>query len=378
MTVKNIQTKIKPKATNSNKTKIGGIKKETKTKGISNIKNSNSKKLFIIIMFTSVLLIVSSYAWLSASLDVKIKFFDLVVSSDSGLFISLDGIDFSDSVEISINSVIRDLTRTYPNHTNQWAAGGLWPVSSNGIRNGNRDKFDIYGGEVSRLKSKVTNRRFLNTKLLSENKLDSYNKYIAFDLFLKNVSGSPKSDNLYLDEGTYIDFEDNTDDDTMTSMSNVINSMRFGFVRIGSTSSKSDVNTIQNLTCNSNCQMVIFEPHSTSHSPASIEKATEYGVTLLDGVYFPTYAVINEGEFLEHASGHIGTGLPLDTAHFALQKTIKESDLSKPIFQIPNGITKFRAYVWIEGQDIDSLETNSAGAAISLAINLIKDLAGYE
>jgi hypothetical protein len=48
------------------------------------------------------------------------------------------------------------------------------------------------------------------------------------------------------------------------------------------------------------------------------------------------------------------------------------------MFKIPNGITKFRAYVWIEGQDIDSLETYSRGADIYVAINLIKDLAGYD
>ena len=36
-----------------------------------------------------------------------------------------------------------------------------------------------------------------------------------------------------------------------------------------------------------------------------------------------------------------------------------------------------RIYVWLEGQDIDSLETNSEGAPIFLAIDLLKDLAGY-
>ena len=96
---------------------------------------------------------------------------------------------------------------------------------------------------------------------------------------------------------------------------------------------------------------------------------------ITDGTYNPTYAIISEGSSLQHSNGQEGTGIPLDTAHFALQNTI--TTFANPIFQIPNGITKVRAYVWIEGQDIDSLETYSKGAAITIAINLIKDLSGY-
>ena len=35
-------------------------------------------------------------------------------------------------------------------------------------------------------------------------------------------------------------------------------------------------------------------------------------------------------------------------------------------------------YLWIEGQDIDSLETNSDGAELNVSINFIKDTAGYD
>lgn len=40
-------------------------------------------------------------------------------------------------------------------------------------------------------------------------------------------------------------------------------------------------------------------------------------------------------------------------------------------------MTKVRVYLWIEGQDIDSLETDSSGSDISVSINLIKDTKGY-
>lgn len=376
MAVKNIKTKSsnKAKATINNKTKT--IKKKKSSRKLGKKKEVNTRLLYMVTFFTGVLLIISTYAWFSQTLNVKVKFFDMKVSTDNGLFISLNGIDFSDSVEISLDNVITNLKSTYPNHTNQWATGGLWPVSTNGIKDSNSDKFSVYQGEVSYFKYKKTNRRFLDTKLINEDVSSAVNAYIAFDLFLKNVSGSPKSDNLYLKD-TSVDFDDNTPDDIKSSMSGIMDSMRFGFLKIGSVSTKSDVYTIQNQKCNSNCQAVIYEPNSTLHSSESIDKAKDYGVTLADGVATPTYAVTNEGDFLEHMSGQEGPGVPLDTAHFALQNTITNFD--NPIFKIPDGIMKLRVYVWIEGQDIDSLETSdSKGAAIYISMNFIKDLAGYQ
>jgi hypothetical protein len=377
MTVKKTNTKKKTKAAIKSKSKARATNRKKKSSIVETSKKVNSKLLMIAIFFTGVLLIISTYAWLSQSLNVKVKFFDLSVSTDNGLFISLDGIDYSDSVEISINSVITDLKATYPNHTNQWAAGGLWPVSSNGIKNASRDKFDVYAGEVSKRYRNKNNRRFLNTILLTENEPMALNSYIAFDLFLKNVSGSPKSDNLFLGEDTFVDFSEDTPEDIKESMRNIMNSIRFGLVRIGSVSSKESVQNIQNIKCNNNCDMLIYEPNSTSHSADSIENVNkEYGITLVDNKYIPTYAIISEGKLLDQINGQEGSGIPLDTEHFALQQTI--TSFTKPIYAIPNGVTKLRAYVWIEGQDIDSLETYSKGAAIDIGINFVKDLAGYE
>ncbi len=370
MTTNNNKPTVKDKAIINHENKI---RKKIIKKTIDRI---NTNQLVVTIFLIGILLIVSTYAWLSQSLNVKVKFFDLSVSTDKGLFISLDGIDFSDSVEISLSSVITDLKATYPNHTNQWATAGLWPVSSNGIKNADRDKFDTYLGEMSKRLRSRNYKRYLNTKLISEAESTPFNSYIAFDIFLKNVSGSPKSDNLYLARETAIVFEDDVEEDVRVSMANLMNSMRVGFVRIGSVSSKSDINTIQNMKCNNSCEMVIYEPNSTFHSADSVEKLEEHGITLIDGIYSPTYAVIGEGTILEHVNGQEGSGIPLDTEHFALQKTITNFD--NPIFKIPNGITKLRAYVWIEGQDMDSLETYSKGAGIGIYIDLEKDLAGYE
>lgn len=355
------------------------MEQEQKKKFRLPVLTKRARFILLIVFLSSVALIFATYAWFSASLNVKIKFFDVKVSTDTGLFISLDGIHFSDSVEISRDSVITNLRQYYPNHTNQWAANGLWSVSSNGISDSNSSKFAVFEGQMDKYKDKARRGiRYINTIRMPEDQAYDWNSYIAFDIFLKNVSGSPKKDNLYIGAGTYIDFDDTADDETIEKMQDIMNTMRIGIVKIGETGLKSDTFTIQNLQCNNECMSLIFEPNGTLHNAESIEAAATWGINLVDGTYVPTYGVIAEGKYLDHKSGFLNSGVDLDTTHFALQNTRTEDDFETPIFQIPNGITKARVYLWIEGQDIDALEVHSEGAPVYLNLDLEKDLAGYE
>jgi len=352
----------------------------------NNIDEKNKKnpkrrrKLFVLTFLSACLLIFATYAWFSATLNVKIKFFNMAVASDDGLFISLDGIDFDNEITVTVDSILKDLTPRYPNHVNRWALSGLWTVSSNGIPNNNSDKFAMFEGQVVRRRPRdrtdTTIRRFLNTIPIPEEYPTAAGTFIAFDFFLKNVSPSPYADNLYFNEDTYIDFAENTTGERKEELMGVRNSLRFGIVKIGSVPMDTDVRGIQNIQCNNRCESVIYEPFHTEHSLGSIADAMSHGIYLIDGVPAPTYAVIREGYRLEHKNGHFGTGIPLDRDHFAPQETI--TNFATPIFEIPPGITKLRAYFWIEGQDVDSLEADSKGAMLEVFIGLIKDLASYE
>ncbi len=335
--------------------------------------------LLLLAFFSGILFIFYSYAWFSSSLDVKIQFFDMTVSSNNGLFISLDGIDFSDTVEISKKTIIDELKDRYPANTNQWASGGLWPISTVGINNSNENRFDLYAGAI--LKKRDENRimrKHLNTIKIYENTSTAYTSFVAFDIFLKNVSGSPLTDNLFISEGTYIDFDKDVEEETKDEMQGLLNSIRFGFLFMDYTNNYDTVENIQALSCNNKCFHVIYEPNSLAHTSLSIERAMkDFNVSLIDGIYKKTYAIVDVGRELQYANGHPETGIALDTKHFREQITIKDEDLSTHVYEIPNGITKVRVYVWIEGQDIDSLETNSEGAPLNLAIDFEKDLAGY-
>lgn len=338
-----------------------------------------TKLMLLVLTCVATLLVISTYAWFSASLNVKVKFINMKVATDNGLFISLDGVNWSDEVVVSQESIMEDINDLYPNHLNQWSTAGLWTVSTNGIKNPNSDKFEIYYGEVIKYRDKERKGQYyLQTTLVPETTRSDFSNFIAFDMFLKNVSGSPNKDNLYLTEFTTFDFAENVSDETKENMTGIMNSIRLGIVKIGETTLDATPQQIQNLTCNNNCMSLIYEPFSTEHIEKSINDAQKLGITIEDGQYFPTYGIISEGTFLNHKSCYYNTNVAIDEEHFQLQQTLLKEDLEDPIFQIPNGIVKCRVYVWLEGQDIDSLETRSEGAPIDIVIDFVKDLAGYD
>ena len=326
----------------------------------------------VIIFLLGILLIFSTYAWFSTSLNVRVKTFNMIVTRNSGLSISFDAINYDRAIEISEDVLINKLVETYPNNLSQWAANGLVPVSSPGITNNNSYFFDIYRSSGVRYKTKDLTDGFVTTNLSRENQRRAFNNFIAFDLFIKNETGSPIPDNLYLERDTEFkmvsDFED--------EMVGLVNSARIGFVKVGTVPLDTPVEIIQNLQCNNDCSSVIFEPNSTNHSDLSIERAKKFGINLRDGREFPTYAYIKAGGPFEIADTVSGS-IALDYNYFRLQETRTDDAFDRPLFSVPDGVTKLRVYVWLEGQDIDSLETDSQGAEVSISISFVKDTQGY-
>ena len=326
----------------------------------------------LVIFFLGLLLIFSAYAWFSTTLNVKIETFNMIVSRNSGLSISFDAINYSQSIEISEDILINRLVETYPNNLSQWASNGLIPVSSPGIMDANSYFFEIYRSAGVKYKNRDLSKGYVTTILTKETQRLSVNNYIAFDLFIKNETGSPISDHLFLAEGTEFLMSSESNEE----MTGLVNSARIGFVKVASVPHNIPAETIQNLQCNNDCQSIIYEPNSTNHSEMSIERAKKFGINLKDDHEFPTYAYQKAGgpfELSDTVSGSVG----LDYDYFKKQETLSTNAFDEPLFTIPDGITKIRVYVWLEGQDIDSLETDSEGAEVSISINFIKDTYGY-
>ena len=78
-------------------------------------------------------------------------------------------------------------------------------------------------------------KSYLSTRKNVERGISDHENYIAFDLFLKNITGSPVSDNLYIDEGTNIVI----DSGETEQIKGLVNSSRIGFVKVGTVSNNS-------------------------------------------------------------------------------------------------------------------------------------------
>lgn len=334
----------------------------------------NKFVLLISLLFLSVLLIFSTYAWFSVTLNVKIKTFDMVVSKNAGLEISFDAVNYAEVLEISEDILFGEVAVNYPDHKSFWVINGLVPVSTIGNKSRDSYFFDIYRGSGIKYHDIITREDpYMQTKFFPQNK-PRRTEFIAFDLFFKNDNNnSPTPDNLYFDGGTAVKWAE----DISQQMMGLVNSIRIGIVKVGSLPIDAPARDVQNIQCNNNCKSIIYEPNSTNHTQMAIDKAKEYNITLVDGERFPTYANIRAIKEIDLEDTLPGSP-NLDPNLFALQHTITEEDFGKPLFEIPHGVTKTRIYVWIEGTDIDSIETDSEGAEISLSLSFSKDTYGWD
>ena len=136
---------ISKKVNTENKTRSNKIR-ATKEKMLIKCRE-NKRNIFLtvfVIFMLAVLLIVSSYAWFSTTLNVKIKTFNMLVTRNDGLSISHDAVTYGNYIEISRGLLYDDLGRTYPNFKTMWNANGLVPVSTNGPSSRNSYFFDVY------------------------------------------------------------------------------------------------------------------------------------------------------------------------------------------------------------------------------------------
>ena len=144
------------------------------------------RNLVITLVLTALILSVSTYAWFIGMRTVTVSEFSVDIATTKELALSLDGKNWGDSVKINKGN-FNDIGVVYEGHTNWWAGEGLIPMSSVG-------KIDT---EVSRLilyeKSSITQStggyRIMASRAENEEEGEAEG-YVAFDLFIRNHTGS--------------------------------------------------------------------------------------------------------------------------------------------------------------------------------------------
>jgi len=382
------------------------------------------KKMVVTCAMIALILGVSTYAWFIGMKTVNVSTFDVSIAAIDSLSLSLDGNKWSDTVTIN-GTNYNDTNVVYTGNTNSWGGTGLVPMSSVGkIDSGSsrlilfeKGSLTVTPGGYRLMASQVNN---------TASGVTEQNGYVAFDLFVKNLSGNAYYDTLDVrnEEAVYltIDSEVKVAEGGQAG-TGIENSVRVAFAQIGRVSAKAATSTQAVITgiacengegstvtsiCSRDAQ--IWEPNDRLHVQNAINWYTtscrkrtgatttseasytgNYGGcgTVGNGGTYPTYAVSGEitlGDSVDvydgpAYNGYTGTiASTATTGKLMAYPTFTDSmklqeGTARPTFMTlaPNSITKVRVYVYIEGQDIDNYDFASLGKKISVAFGFTKE-----
>lgn len=340
----------------------------------------NKKKLdslLLILLLTAVLLIMSTYAWFTANRTVKIDSIDVEVATSSGLQISADGITWK---TVLAKKDIVDAYQTYPTSVNQLPSL-MAPVSSAmEVDPAGHLKMFFGGVEADLEEGSATYGQYLLTSKLQTDvasntipadNTDEWAKgyYIAFDVFLKV---DQPTDTLYM-SGSVIDTTtDDKETATDATSKGLENAARVALIKGANATTTADTATVQALSTAGGTTM-LWEPNKDAHTKTGVSNYTsllwdaEYGITLNEGknnTQLPYDGLKTEFENMilgdALASKH-ADNLQRVTPDYASTKDEMPSFIMKD--GLASGITKYRIYMWIEGQDVDC-ENNASGTNV--------------
>ena len=352
--------------------------------------------LLIVLLLSSMLLVMSTYAWFTANKTVNIDSIDVKVSTTSGLQISADGEDWKTVLDKS--DLVKAKAGKYAEATNQLPKE-MSPVSTvlNVNNNGRLDMFfgDVYADLDP--DSTTYGEYVLESSLLTSDddgnnmEMDGNNgKYIAFDVFLK--SGN-KAEELYMSgnvkEIKYLgdDAEGNPiyEDVANTNASGIANAARIGLIKGRNTTSTlgGDARALSTI----GGKAFMWEPNADTHTANGIANGVSLGwITTLAqvGANPVAYAGLKAETPADTAvalSQITQTGAPDLAQNITPTWTSKRDEV--PNLQFPadakengyalnNGVTKFRIYMWVEGQDIDA-ENFASGSYLEYNLSFSLD-----
>ena len=383
------------------------------------------KKLIIACGLCAIILTVSTYAWFIGFKTVNVKSFDIEIAAIDSLELSLNGVNWADAITISsetyndpsqaIDGI--EANRVYQGNTNSWGGAGLIPMSSVGEIDAASSRLILY--EKGSLTPTEGGYRIMSSRVTNEVGETEERGYVAFDLFIKNLSGNEYYDELNIrnEEAVYLTPESSVTVSDAGGVANtgIENSVRVAFAQIGRVvATTEDAATIQGISCaggagvTSICSRVaqIWEPNDTDHVENAInyynesckkrigddvELSASYAGacgTIVNGTAYPTYAISGVIDHTDNVDVYDGAEYNGYTTSIAaapetgkLYKydtfTDTEKDLEgkdRPEFMrlAPNSITKVRVYVYLEGQDVDNYDFASLGKKITVAFGFGK------
>lgn len=213
-------------------------------------RNKKLKKLLIVCLLCAIILTVSTYAWFIGMKTVNVSSFDVDIATTEGLFLSMDGKNWSYNLDAKG-------APAYENNTNTWAEDGLIPMSSIGDMDSNTSTMKLF--EKASLTATKGGYRLLASRVHNYDNKNSQNSfiegkgYVAFDLFIKNLSGTEyyvdneplNEEAIYLTTNSAVTVASDGEANT-----GIENSVRVAIAQIGRVKSDtSTIGTITGITC---------------------------------------------------------------------------------------------------------------------------------
>ena len=400
---------------------------------MNNKGNKKSKKIRNLVLLSflcAVVLGVATYAWFIGMRTVNVNKFDINIASTEGLYLSMDGETWSYNLDIT-------KAPQYEGNTNSIDKVELIPLSSVGDMDPTSSTMKLF--EKGSLTATTGGYRLLSSRVNNYTKNETDNKYhetagyVAFDLFVKNLSGveyyvpnQPLNEEaIYLTTNSSVKVSDNGG----VAGTGIENSVRVAFVQLGRTKSDSPASTITAMTCadveDGGSKIVtgicrnaqIWEPNNAVHAQnalnwynTSCKSRKDTGTDVRDaGSYdgdcnelktngsYSTYAISRALGIDDNINVYDGSDYNKYTKNsidYATYSTAENKDqyklvdfpyftdtkknltgTARPEFMTlaPNSVTKIRVYIWIEGQDIDNYDFASLGHTISVNFGFTKE-----
>ena len=387
------------------------------------------RNLVAICLFCGVIFATATYAWFIGMRTVNVSSFDINIASTEGLYLSMDGQNWTYELDVA-NAT------PYVNNANQINDVELIPMSSIGEMDTTSSRMKLYqkgsltatAGGYRLLASQVDNH---TKRVTSGTEYLEGEGYVAFDLFIKNMSGEAYyvKNNPLNEEAIYL-----TTNSAVTlgaggtENTGIENSIRVAFAQIGRVSADvTDQAVITGMTCTSTvgditnieedpdyvtgiCRKAqIWEPNDTAHvqnainwyeEACSTRKAdpdgtdvtldSSYNVgtacgTVEDGTAYSTYVVakvlgvgtnvdVYDGADYNGYTTSVTNGSLVDLTTFTdSDKDLPGTDRPPFMTLAPNSITKVRVYVYLEGQDVDNYDFAQLGKQITVNFGFTKE-----
>ena len=221
------------------------LRDATVTRKAEKRRNRKLRNLMFVCAICAIVLAASTYAWFTGLQEVKVNPFQVEIAAADSLQLSLNGQDWSDTIAFTDEADLK--SKAYSAGTNvNWPkykrpgtdieVNGLVPVSTIGIFNTTKSELKLF--EKQSMTTSAGGYRLLANEINYDEETRQKG-YLAFDLFVKNFSGtqyisSSDPNNIDSEEAIYLTPESAvTVGEGGVQDAGIENSVRVAFAQVG-------------------------------------------------------------------------------------------------------------------------------------------------